>query len=325
MLKHKILAAFSLTVLGGLAASPALAAYPERPIQMIVPWSAGGGTDTVARLIAAGLERELGKPINVINRPGAGGVIGHTAISNAKSDGYTIGLATAELVTYRWMKTSPLAFSDVKPISQMNFDAAAFSVNVDSEWDNIDAAFEAIRAEQAGKYKLSGIPAGAAYHLALAQALKLADIDPKKVTVVPSQGAAPGFQELAAGGVQIVASALPEGKTMRDAGLVKTLAVMADERLPSFADIPTIGEATGRPLAAGTWRGLVGPKGMPDEAIEVIAAAAEKVAQSPEFLEAMNRAGFGVKWSNPEEFGVFMQQSDEVSGQLIADLELVQQ
>ncbi|HRL20929.1 MAG TPA: tripartite tricarboxylate transporter substrate binding protein [Alcaligenes sp.] len=321
LFKHTLLAAFSFAA---LSATPALAEYPKRPIQMIVPWAAGGGTDTVARLVAVGLEKELGKPVNVVNRPGAGGVIGHAAISNAKADGYTIGLATAELVSYRWMKTSPLAYSDLQPVSQMNFDAAAFSVKADGGWDSIDAAFEDIRKEPAGKYKLSGIPAGAAYHLALAQALTLADIDPKKVTVVPSQGAAPGFQELAAGGVQIVASALPEGKTMRDAGLVKTLAVMAHERLASFPDVPTIGEATGRPLAAGTWRGLVGPKGMPDEAVQAIAAAAQKVAQSPEFLDAMNRAGFGVKWSSPQDFGQFMASADEASGKLIQELGLVQ-
>ncbi|MCQ9618290.1 tripartite tricarboxylate transporter substrate binding protein [Paenalcaligenes niemegkensis] len=287
-----------------------------------MPWSAGGGTDAVARFVASGLEKELGKPVNVINRAGAGGVIGHTAISRAKADGYTIGLATAELASYHWMKTSPVSYKDMTPIAQVNFDAAAITISAKSEWDSVPAMFDDIRNNPVGTYKLSGIPAGAAYHLALAQALNINDVDPKNVVVVPSQGAAPGFQELVAGGVQIVASSVPEGKTMRDAGLVKTIAVMTEERSSAYPDIPTIGEATGRPLDAGTWRGLVGPKGMPDEAVQAISAAAKKVTESDEFLEFMARTGFGVKWSSPEDFGAMMAKSDELSGELIEKLGL---
>ncbi len=312
--------AASLCMVAG--AGSAQAEYPERPIQLIVPWSAGGGTDSVARLLAAEMEKELGQPVNVINRAGAGSIIGHTAISRAKPDGYTIGLATAELATFHWMKTSPTSYKDMQPISQVNFDAAAFSVKADSEWKNIQQAFDAIKANP-GKYKMSGVPAGAAYHLALASALSEAGIDPRSVPVVPSQGAAPGFQELAAGGVQIVASALPEGKSMRDAKLIRTLAVFSDERLASYPDIPTIGEATGRPLAAGTWRGLIGPKGMPEEAVQKLAAAAKKATESSHFQEVMGNTGFGVKWSGPEAFGAFMAASDKRSGELIQSLGLV--
>lgn len=322
-MKKKSLCIAAAALLSSVAVSTsALAQYPERPIQLIVPWAAGGGTDAVARFLATGLEKELGKPVNVINRAGAGGVIGHTAISRAKPDGYTIGLATAELATYHWMKTSKVSYQDMTPISQVNFDAAAITINAKSDWDSVNAMLEDIRNNPAGTYKLSGIPAGAAYHLAFARALSINDIDPKKVVVVPSQGAAPGFQELVAGGVQIVASSVPEGKTMRDAGLVNTIAVMADERLASYPEIPTLGEASDKALAAGTWRGLIGPAGMPEEVVQTLAAAAKKVTESDDFLEFMERTGFGVKWSNPEEFGAFMAESDALSGELIEQLGL---
>lgn len=322
-MKKKTVYLAAAALLSSLSVSTAaLAQYPERPIQLIVPWASGGGTDAVARFLATGLEKELGKPVNVVNRAGAGGVIGHTAISRARADGYTIGLATAELATYHWMKTSPVSYKDMTPISQVNFDAAALTISAKNDWDSVPAMFDDIRAKPEGTYKLSGIPAGAAYHLALAQALTIYDIDPKKVVVVPSQGAAPGFQELVAGGVQIVASSVPEGKTMRDAGLVKTMAVLADERMESYPDIPTIGEAAGKELSAGTWRGLIGPKGMPDDVVQTLAEAAKKVTESPEFLEFMERTGFGVKWSSPEDFAAFMAESDELSGQLIEQLGL---
>ena len=95
MLKRSLLLAAAMA----MATVSAHAAWPERPITMIVPWAAGGGTDAVGRIIAAGLEKELGKPVNVVNRTG-GGVVGHTEMINARPDGYTIGIATAEVTTY---------------------------------------------------------------------------------------------------------------------------------------------------------------------------------------------------------------------------------
>src|SRR5690606_39228012 len=102
MKRRPLLGALCATALSlGLASAPALAAWPERPIQMIVPWGAGGGTDAVARFIAAEAEKELGQPINVVNRTGGSGVVGHQAIASAKPDGYTLGLITVEITMMR--------------------------------------------------------------------------------------------------------------------------------------------------------------------------------------------------------------------------------
>lgn len=312
---------FAIIACFSFVSSAALAEYPERPIRIIVPWAAGGGTDTVARLLAQGMEEHLGVPVNVVNRTGAGGIIGHTAIANAKPDGYTIGLVTAEIAGYHWMGTSPISYKDFQPIAQVNFDPAAFSVNVNSEWDSLAEAFKDIKTHP-GKYTLSGVPAGAAYHLALSRALSKAGIDPNNLVVVPSQGAAPGFQELAAGGVDIVASSVPEGKSMRQAGLIKTLAVFSEERLPAYPKIPTMGEAMGITVAAGTWRGLAGPKGMPKEAVNKLAKAAHKVVKSDHFQKVMSRMGYGIKWRGPEAFGKFMAAEDAAAGKLIKKLNL---
>ena len=94
----------------GLRINPAFAEsdYPKRPIELICPWSAGGGTDTTARLVAAVLERELGQPVNVVNRTGGSGVVGHTAIANAKPDGYTLGVVTVEIATMHWQGLTDL-------------------------------------------------------------------------------------------------------------------------------------------------------------------------------------------------------------------------
>lgn len=316
----KIAAAMAtmLTALPGVA----LADYPERPVTMLVSWAAGGGTDAVARALAAQIEAELGQPVNVVNRTGGAGVVGHTEMVNARADGYTIGLASAELSTYYWSGTAQFTAKDVTPIALVNLDASAFNVGANSEWADLRAALDAIAAAPAGTYKLSGMAPGAAYHLAFAGLLNAEGIDPNNVTVVPSQGAAPGFQELAAGGVQIVPSSLPEAKAMIDAGQVKTLAVLSDERLGAFPDVPTVKEAIGRDWAGGTWRGIVAPAGIPDEARDRLQKAVEAAWNSDAFQSFMKERGFGVTWRAGDDFGAFLAQQHEQNGEIMGLLGL---
>jgi len=309
-------------ILAGAAAfaafsGQAYAEYPERPITMLVAWAAGGGTDAVARALAAQMEEELGVPINVVNRTGGAGVVGHTEMVNARPDGYTIGLGSAELSTYYWSGTAQFTANDVTPIALVNLDASAFNVSADSEWGDLRAALDAIEAEPAGTYKLSGMGPGAGYHLAFSGLLDHEGIDPAKVTVVPSQGAAPGFQELAAGGVQIVPSSLPEAKSMIDAGEVKTLAVLADERLDAFPDVPTVREAIGVDIVGGTWRGVVAPEGIPDEARQKLIDAVDAAWHSDAFQTFMAERGFGVTYLSGEAFGDYLAQQHEQNGEVM--------
>ena len=312
----------AVVILAAMASLPAHAAWPERPITLIVPWAAGGGTDAVARMLAAGLEKELGKPVNVVNRTGGGGVVGHTDIVNAKPDGYTIGLATAEITTYYWSNTAPFTYEQITPIALVNFDASAFNVSASSSWKDLKSALEDIRKQPVGHYKLSGMAAGAAYHLAFAGLLKLEGINPKSVTVVPSQGAAPGFQELASGGVQIVPSSLPEGKSMIDAGRVKSLAVLAKDKISAFPNVPTVKEAIGKDYSGGTWRGIAAPAGLPADVTERLTAAVEKVATGPEYKNFLNERGFGYAFDKGEAFRTFLAQQHKSNGDVMGDLGL---
>jgi tripartite-type tricarboxylate transporter receptor subunit TctC len=293
-----------LAVVSG--AHPAAADWPERPVTVIVPWAAGGGTDATGRILAQMLEEEHGVPFNVVNRTGGGGIVGHSAIATAAPDGYTIGVVTAEISTYACMGVSDLTEESFTPIGQYNIDAAGFTVAVDSEWDDLGEALDAIKEAPAGTYKLSGMPVGAAYHLAFAGLLTERGIDPKAVTVVPSQGAAPGFQELAAGGVDIVPSSLPEAQAMVDAGRVQPLAVMAKQRLEAFPEVPTVKEAIGVAWASGSWRGIAAPQGVPQEIAEELATSLERIHASEEFREFMDGRGFGLEWKGPEAFRRFM-------------------
>lgn len=300
----------------------ASAAWPERPVTLVVPWAAGGGTDAVARILAAGLEKELGKPVNVVNRTGGGGVVGHTEIVNAKPDGYMIGLATAEVTTYYWSNTAPFTYEKLTPIALVNFDSAAFNVAANGPWANLRAALDDIRKQPAGHYKLSGMAAGAAYHLAFAGLLQLEGINPKSVTVVPSQGAAPGFQELASGGVQIVPSSLPEGKPMFDAGRVKALAVMSKDKIAAFPAVPTVKEAIGKEYEGGTWRGLAAPAGIPADVAARLVEVTEKVANSEAYKSFLAERGFGYAYAKGPAFGEFLAKQHSQNGEIMGALGL---
>lgn len=304
-----------------LYAGSAQADYPEKPIQLIVPWSAGGGTDAVARQLANGLQEELGQTVNVVNRTGGAGVVGHTVMANAEPDGYTLGLVTAEITTYRHIGSSQVSYEDLSPIALINLDAAAFNVSAESDWEDLDSALQDIEANP-NEYTVSGSAPGAAYHLAFAGFLNQQGIDPNTVSLVPSEGAAPGLQELAAGGVDFVFSSLPEAESMRSAGRVKTLAVFANERLDAFPDIPTAEEVTGDEWAAGTWRGLIGPAGLPDDVVNTLAEAAEAVYGSDAFQDFMTNQGFGMQWEGPDGFHDFMAESDKNNAEIIDKLGL---
>lgn len=116
-----------LTLAAG--AGMAHAAYPERPITMIVPWGAGGGTDATARMIATLLEKELGNPVNVVNRTGGNGVVGHMAIAKAKPDGYTLGMLTVEIATMKHLGLTTITPADYTPLALMNEDPAGVTVS----------------------------------------------------------------------------------------------------------------------------------------------------------------------------------------------------
>ena len=294
----------------------AMAAWPERPVTLIVPWSAGGGTDATGRMIGSLLEKELGQPFNVVNRDGGSGVVGHSAIANAKPDGYTFGIVTVEIGMMHWAGLTELAGTDYTPIALYNADAAGLLVRADSPWASAQDVIDAVTADS-GAHKGSGTGQGGIWHLALAGMLNTGGLSPDAVPWVPSQGAAPALQELVAEGVDIVTCSIVEAAALIDAGKVKSLAIMNDERIDAFADVPTLEEATGIDWQLAAWRGLAGPKGLPDEVTTAVTAAFEKVWQSAEFQEFMNGRGFGLVWKPGEEFAEWMAASDVSLGEVM--------
>ncbi|MEQ8398309.1 tripartite tricarboxylate transporter substrate binding protein [Thalassobaculum sp.] len=294
----------------------AKAEYPERPITVIVPWGAGGGTDATGRMIAKIMQDELGVPVNVVNRTGGSGVVGHQAIATAKPDGYTIGIVTVEIAMMHWVGLTDLDYTAYTPIALYNADPAGVSVTADSKFTNVKEILDAAKANP-GKMKGSGTGQGGIWHLALAGMLVDAGLDPNSVPWVPSQGAAPALADLAAGGVDVVTASVVETRALKEAGKVKVLAVMADERLPAFPDVPTLKEAGGPDWKTAAWRTVAAPKGLPKPIQDKLGATIEKVYKSQEFQDFMASRGFGLTWADAAGLAKHYEEADASFGKVL--------
>jgi tripartite-type tricarboxylate transporter receptor subunit TctC len=305
----KLIARALAALVAALFVTVAAAAYPDRPITLIVPWAAGGGTDATARIIGALMEKELGQPVNVVNRVGGSGVVGHSAIAQGAPDGYTIGLITVEIGMMHWQGLTELSGASYTPIGLVNADPAALEVAADAPYKTANDLIAAIKANP-GKLKASGTGQGGIWHLAIAGMLQDMKIDPASVPWVPSGGAAPGLQDLVAGGVQIAPVSLPEARSLIDAGKVKSLAVMAEAPSALFPNVPTLKAATGSSWTMAAWRGIAAPKNVPPEARDKLVAAIKKIVASKDYTDFMAQRGFGVIYAGPEDFSKFMAKSD---------------
>ncbi len=311
MPKMSILKSLALGIAAvGVAASASTAAfakYPERPITIIIPWGAGGGTDATGRMIGTVLQKELGVPVNVVNRTGGQGVVGHSAIATAKPDGYTLGVITVEIGMMHWVGLTELSGKDYTPLGLYNADPAGLQVAADAPYTS---AKDFIEAAKKGGLKGSGTSQGGIWHLALAGMLQAAGVDPATVPWVPSTGAAPALKELVAGGVDVVTCSPTEAGPLADAGKVKILAAMSDSRMKAFPDVPTLKEAIGVDWVMGAWRGFSGPKDLPQEVVDVLVPAFAKLVNDPDFVGFMDKRGFPIVYKEPAEFAKWMETSD---------------
>lgn len=312
--RRRLLVASALALAGLVSAAPSFAQnYPVRPITLIVPWGAGGGTDATARIIGSLLEKELGQPVTVVNRTGGSGVVGHAAIASAQADGYTIGLATVEIGMMHWQGLTDLTSASYTPIGLVNADPAGIQVRADSPYKTVNELLAAIKANP-GKFKGSGTGQGGIWHLAIAGLLRDQKIDPAALPWVPSNGAAPGLQDMVAGGIEVAPVSLPEARSLIDAGKVKSLAIMNDKPSALYPNVPTLKSAIGSDWTMAAWRGIVAPKGLPAPIRDKLAESVRKVAASKEYNEFMASRGFGVIYAGPDEFSKFMVKSSNELG-----------
>ena len=289
--------------------------FPTKPVELVVPASAGGGTDALARAFAEAAKNHLPQPLIVNDKPGASGVVGMSEVLNGKPDGYKVSVVIAELVILPHLGLSKFTYADFQPIARLNADPAAITVQANAPWNTIEEFLAASKAKP-GEMKVGNSGNGSIWHLAAAG---LEDKTGVKFNHVPYQGAAPGVVALLGGHIDAVAVSPGEVAVHVQGGKLKMLAVMADQRLKAFDKVPTLKERN-IDLSIGTWRGLAVHKATSPEVAGVLRTMARKGAEEPMFREQLDKLNLGFSYLDAEAFGKAMQRDHEYFKQLVQKL-----
>jgi tripartite-type tricarboxylate transporter receptor subunit TctC len=298
--------------------SEAKSDFPQKPITIVVPYAAGGGTDATARALAKATEKHLGQTINVVNKTGGGGAVGMAEVANAKPDGYTVLLTTVEITTLPHLGLSPVTYENFKHIAQINFDPGAITVRADSPFKTLEDFLNHAK-QNPGAVKVGGSGVGGIWHLVTASVEKATGT---KFNYVPFDGAAPAVTALLGGHVDAVAVSPAEVLAQVKAGKLRTLAVLSDERSQALPDVPTFKELGINATPVGPWRGLDVPKDTPDDIVKKLEEAFMKGAQEAEFKTFMENNGLGIVIKDSQGYGQLMKESHEFFGKLIPELGL---
>ncbi|MGL5445768.1 MAG: tripartite tricarboxylate transporter substrate binding protein [Rhabdaerophilum sp.] len=321
MLRRSLLAGMAALAAVPFVSGSALAqAWPARPITIIVPWGAGGGTDAHMRLLGTFLEKDLGVAVNVINQTGGNGVTGHSAIANAAPDGYTFGAVTAEITMMHQTGLTTLTHKNYTPVSVINRTEAGFMVAKNSPWKDLKSAIADIKANP-GKFKASGTSQGGIWHIAMGGLLMEAGQDVKNINWIPSQGAARAFQELLAGGVDIVTASPGEGVALIDSGDVRALAVMGPQRNPRFKDVATVKEQ-GIDWELTSFISLQGPKGVDPAIVRRMDESVKKALATKEWQDFASGRGFTINYGGPADLEALQTRLDKYMGIVMGALGL---
>lgn len=286
--------AFSTMAAGIVASALALgsgaavaAAFPERPVTLVVPWAAGGGSDILMRMLADAASGPLGQPIVVMNKPGAGGSIGLREVANSKPDGYTLGMMAAGFLAEQYNGPNAPKLKEFKSVIFTGNDAAVLAAGSKTGWNTISDLVSAAKAEPGKILNANDQPGGTGF---VAEVL-MENVLGIKLKRVPYAGSAPVVQALLSGETQTATPALVDLIEHHNAGRLKILAISSQNRHELAPDVPTFTEL-GYPLIWGTIRAVFAPAGTPDDVIATLEKAMLTALNSPELRERAKVAGF---------------------------------
>ena len=293
--------------------------YPSGPVSVIVPYSAGGGTDLVTRAIVDAAKDSFPKNITVENRTGGGGAVGMSYGANAKADGSVITMITVELVTLPHTGTGAGINQDqYTPIMMVNSAYSAITVKADAPWNTLNEFLDAAKTKT---MKVGNSGVGAIWHLAAAGLAKTAGVT---FNHIPFEGAAPATTSLLGGHIDAITVSYAEVVAQIAAGNLKVLAVLAPNRIASTPDIPTAKEL-GYDVVVGTWRGLGVPKATPQPIVDKISTIFNKAAAAPSFVKFMNANNNIIDILDSASFKARLVADNEMFKALISELGLKQQ
>lgn len=301
----------SLLSLFALALSPAShAAWPDKPIKLIVPAAPGGTTDITARLLSEKIGAELGTTVVVENRAGAAGIIGTQALLQAPPDGYTIGFGNIgpNGINYSLYKKLPYKHTDFSPITLVISVPNVLVVNSKSPYKNVKELVDAIKNDPKGNYSFASSGTGQSPHMS---AEMFAQRTGTNLTHIPFKGMGPAVAALLGGQVTFAIDNLPSSIGFIRSGQFRALAVTGAERSPQLPDVPTMAEAGIKDMVVTAWFGFVAPAGTPPAIVDKIQQATKKVLAMPEIQKRFAEMGGVPGGGTPAEFGAFMDKERE--------------
>lgn len=311
------LLAGALCALAIVTPAQAQSTFPNKPIEVIVPYSAGGGTDVLARAFAEASRTHVSQALIVVNKPGASGAIGWADVINGKADGYKMVLLATDLMAQPNMGFTKITYEDFTPIARLNYDPAALTVRADSPWNTVEEFVAAARAPGA-TLSIGNGGNGSTWHLAAAA---LEDKTGAKFNHIPFTGAAPAALSLLGGHIDAITVSAAEVYTHVTAGKLKVLAVMSDARIKGFEKVPTLKEK-GLDISLGTWRGLAVAKATPPDVVASLRAMTAKTAKEKSLTDALDKQNMGYAYADSDAFYAAMAKDHAFYKQLIAKLGL---
>lgn len=283
------------------AASVAFAqqGYPSRPVRLIVPFAAGGGTDLIARTIGDAISRDLGQPLIVENKPGGGTVIGSDAVAKSSPDGYTLLIATfAHAANPALVAKLPYVTEKAfAPVALIGRSPNVLVVRADKPWKSVADVVAAARANP-GKFSFGSQGNGTSAHLAGALFENLAKVE---LIHVPYKGAGPAITDLLGGQIDMMFATASAVGQFIDSGKLRALAVTTTERSPALAGVPTIAEGGVAGYAAESWYGIYVPTGTPRDVIARLNQAIRRAVQTETFRKRVGEEGLVANVGTPED------------------------
>lgn len=316
-MKKRIWAAIA-TALGLLAGAGASAAYPEKPIQLIVPYGAGGSTDLLARAVAQVAPKYFPQPVVVVNKGGGGGIPGRVEVVRAKPDGYTLlfGWGSGEdLVVPHQRKLPYDLFTDFETVCRLSIHSIALAVPASSPYKSLG---DLVKAAKGKEYVTASVSTkGASVDITFLLFGKAAGI---KVNTIPGAGGADAITKLVGGHVDFGGGHPSEILPHMKAGRLRALAVALENRDGSIPDVPTFKEQGFDVVTAGSVKGVAAPKGTPKEVIAYLEKKFQEVANDPEFKKIMGDLGQPVDYMNAADYKVWFRKSYDQFGSLYKTL-----
>jgi tripartite-type tricarboxylate transporter receptor subunit TctC len=292
-----LIATAAATVALGAHAQP----FPNKPIKIIVPYTAGGTTDLLARTVGAKLTEKFGQPVVVDNRPGANGMIGMDLVAKAPADGYTLGLASPgthgiNQTLYKSMPHDPI--KDFAPVSLAVRAPMVLVVNASVPARNVKELVALAKAKP-GTLSIASGGSGSSQHLAAEIFKSAAGID---MVHIPYKGGGAAYIDLVGGQVQVMIDAVQQAMPHIKSGKLRAIAVASPQRNPQLPDVPTIAESGVPGYEASAWYGFVAPAGTPKEVVSLLSSEIARILALPDVKQTLAGPGLVPIGSTPEEF-----------------------